>query len=438
MRNFGTVNVLFLVGSLCLPGCILKSKSSSDSKQTAPAQVVYDLSKISDRPDRDFIDGLLAEAGSPERKRAGRILENILQTNYALFTADNPNTKQGQELTKKIFKYTTDYLQADKAAQCLQSQKVRVYRGITVLPVIHSSKSPQRHLHLFNDWSTLLLNDLGLIKSIPADSGSVVYSKRDNLKSSSITALPWAHYLGFQRLIGKARRPDDFINLDWQALAVTHTVSSNGSPLLSTSLQPDVVDGLNFGPAFIVADVCPERALTLRSTFAFGEAEVYVPFFLLPEEIVRIEGADCGHRVYRQASKKDQCWKNPLTDTDARTPMSDVYRNCYVNFGFPVEYRHYSQSARAIVLERSFSNLNAMQNIEDTSTSVDALRTKLLDLKTQCQPNCGVAQKVIEGARADIARRTSENRPEDTAETEKLKNDLVQYESALKSLCAGK
>ncbi|MBX9766425.1 MAG: hypothetical protein K2X47_04060 [Bdellovibrionales bacterium] len=83
------------------------------------------------------------------------------------------------------------------------------------------------------------------------------------------------------------------LNGQLQRVLAWHTSTSTYSPFLSASFSESM--GRGYGPLMIVMDVCPERILpNYEPTGAFlSEEELYIPFFVLPEEIVRIEGREC-------------------------------------------------------------------------------------------------------------------------------------------------
>ena len=83
------------------------------------------------------------------------------------------------------------------------------------------------------------------------------------------------------------------LNGQLQRVLAAHTSVSTFSPFLSASFSENM--GRGYGPMMIVMDVCPERILPnfAPSGGFVGEEELYIPFFVLPEEIVRIEGREC-------------------------------------------------------------------------------------------------------------------------------------------------
>ncbi|MBX9766623.1 MAG: hypothetical protein K2X47_05070, partial [Bdellovibrionales bacterium] len=83
------------------------------------------------------------------------------------------------------------------------------------------------------------------------------------------------------------------INGQLQRILSQHTATSAFSPFLSASFSQRM--GHAYGPILIVMDVCPERMLPnfeLAGGYG-GEEELYLPFFVLPEEIIRFEGREC-------------------------------------------------------------------------------------------------------------------------------------------------
>jgi hypothetical protein len=91
-------------------------------------------------------------------------------------------------------------------------------------------------------------------------------------------------------------------DFDWYHISAGHTNDTEGSPLISTTLNPQIAN--TFGWTYLTLDVCPERALLLSHSQYLGEMEVYVPFFLLPEEITHVSGFECG--VTKSIANEDQ------------------------------------------------------------------------------------------------------------------------------------
>jgi hypothetical protein len=71
-----------------------------------------------------------------------------------------------------------------------------------------------------------------------------------------------------------------------------------------------------WGPIFIVADVCPERAVPSIAYVDAAEQEVYLPLFVLPEEIVGITTNATELAQHRAPSAQER-------------PLDAAYRACF-------------------------------------------------------------------------------------------------------------
>lgn len=360
-----------LVGLSVFTGCSQGSPDDSSDEGAVEA--------TTDNATARFFAGLAAPPGSPERKQAGAMLEQKLQQAYAQFRT-SAGDEEERNLTKKIFGFTVEYMKSDASAMCPADRKVRVYRGYGAQLLLHPQGAPDQRFHLFGDWGYAIAKELESSLASAPDPGELAFQSAGSLGTSSFDKLDFATLLG-KRQYARARSEQDLINLSWSSLASTHTVTSRGSPLISTALKTDAAN--DFGPGFIVADLCPERAIPLESTFAFGETEVYVPLFLLPEEIVRVEGADCGLSIKRTGAKRDSCFNGELADRDPKTALSRAMTSCYVNFGYKAEYKRYSPG-RQIVENRFFDTQTAMKQPIASSNRLSEVRSRALAIETAC------------------------------------------------------
>lgn len=166
--------------------------------------------------------------------------------------------------------------------------------------------------------------------------------------------------------------------------------------LISTSVESLVAD--RFGPGFLTLSVCPERALlTTQNGENFGELEAYVPLFILPEEIVRVDGKECGQIEDEDLRKK--CHTTPFVDTaPPASPYTALYRQCFENLGTATEARGDALAARYGKISEAF-----YKKVDET-TSVDALRVAIGTMTGVCAPDCDLAKKAVTTETAAIAK----------------------------------
>jgi hypothetical protein len=380
---------------------------------------------------KQFFIGLSSPPGSEARRQAGVILESIFNEKlYPSVPSEvDKYTKEGQLRMRRILNLTVEYLKS--GTQCTAAQRIRAYRGLgSQNIVIHPKGKEKQGVHLFTNWNSLLMEDI--VKGNFANRSPIgvrIFDQLDQAKKGAIENLDWSYFFGMKRLIARTRDPNDFINFNWDNLATTHSIVSTDSPLISLALQPEISN--DFGPGFIVADICPERALPLESSFAFGETEIYVPLFILPEEIVRVEGLDCGLEIQNGRSSRDRCFPNPLTDQDPVNKASQGMRNCYINFGHPIEHKPWG--ARFAVQRRyTAAILPGLRSIfeKENIAQVRSEHSKALE---RCSPSCTVAQEVLIDARDKLSRPPV---PEDEKESHNLLNSsLGDYSNLLKREC---
>lgn len=273
-----------------------------------------------------------------------------------------------------------------------------------------------------------------------SDAGELAFES--SFKKAAIGNLPWDKLLGNRPSAGAALGPDPDaepppIGLLWSGLSDAHTHDSSLSPLLSMSMEADVSG--RFGPGYIVADVCPERAIPFNSGGGyFNELEVYVPLFLLPEEIVRVEGRECGLKVAKESDDakkalvKKACYPNDLTDSDKRSPTGATYRSCYSNFGFRTEHGLDSAGIGPLS-ERYGSQIHgAMYDVLTMSKNIAEVRAKAsADLTKVCAPSCDTAKVIL----AAVQKQLGEGAPQDRENRQNIANDLPGYEAAVAKAC---
>lgn len=299
---------------------------------------------------------------------------------------------------------------AAKNQMCAPEEKIRIYRGIGGMPLVRAPLA-MTGVHLapmFGDQLTSGLKTLGLVNVtnqplIPnRDLGELGFENQSRMKGLTwdyVEGVPhgWKYVLGHQRSSGypdtdKNGIPEETpeppfpfppgpvttfapvamstviltdppknpfeewyepgktwfkINAQLQRILTQHTHTSTFSPFLSASFSQSM--GFGYGPIMIAMDVCPERILPnfeLRGIFAFEE-ELYIPFFVLPEEIVRIEGRECWiayakpdldllppeeKQKYLEATAKFCATNYPSRPTDPTNAATKKWRSFFRNF----------------------------------------------------------------------------------------------------------
>lgn len=216
----------------------------------------------------EFIAGVTALPESPERKtsftRMGQLFRQTWSKGHHLSATPlslATEQRQSAKLLSLSFPEPTD------SVTCAPEEAIRLYRGLGRRKLLSGGRDNKVY-DVYGAWRTLV-----------------------EKSSSSLTFPPsdFRWHLGWDRhqmrdVPGKGPAPSPYlIDFHWGRLLADHSVASNHSPFLSTTLTPFVA--MEYGPTAIVLDVCPHRAfLNTVSTWAF-EQEYLVPFFILPEEI---------------------------------------------------------------------------------------------------------------------------------------------------------
>lgn len=312
--------------------------------------------------------GLSAAPSSPERRAAADSLRVTMQTVYGQMPPSEPN----QKMTQTLIGYTLDYLESGKT--CEPSQKIRLHRGIGggSQPVIRDKADAKTGVHVFKAVTDAIRKQLGdgekvgpfgingvqafesiaagksLRMRVDTDKREAEAMNRSIARTSRVSGdlkspneqkrlkaiqavddlttkirgadLGWSYYFGFERtVLDPTTNARSEIRLDLDKLTLDHTLGAEWndsagspfSPLISTTLST-ALD--LWGPKYLVLDVCPERAAFVRHFDFLDEEEVYVPLFLLPEEIVDIA-----------PSPEALATMDPPRDR----ALSQAYRNCY-------------------------------------------------------------------------------------------------------------
>jgi hypothetical protein len=218
--------------------------------------------------------GLLAMPGSAERKQSGEILQQWLDEVSTRSAPDKTCPSEDirqHQITKKILQGTIDYLKAPKS--CAPEHKVRLYRGLG------KNQFFTENGRTLVPWSPLTYLATMKDQKIPAAASKDHRSNPlDDLTYKTVT----------QKYCLNCVK-----NMFWDNIIASHSgAGSASSPALSTSLEAG--EAKTFAsPYLMVLDVCVERALALYNvndgnSATFSEAEVYLPFFALPEEVTAI------------------------------------------------------------------------------------------------------------------------------------------------------
>ncbi len=419
----------FLVSYLLSAYSLISCKAVPQQEAIALDQA--NLNNLGGSLTKEFFTGLSSAPGSPARKRSGEILENVFQEKLypQVPKKDEPYEKESQEHTHHVLNLTIEYLKAGN--QCNPTQRIRAYRGLgSQNLLIHPEGQPEQGFHVFADWGTLLTDELkGGIFSGNAIPGVHVFQRLGGANKSAIEQLNWPNFFGMGRLAARSNDPNNFIDFNWEKLAKTHSGSSSFSPLISFALKPDVSDG--FGPGFLIVDICPERVLPLENYLTFGETEIYVPLFVLPEEIVRVEGLQCGLDIQNGKAKRESCYPKPLTDSDAPSSATQRMRECYINFGHPIEYK--SWGARDSVSRRFFAEKLDILNQIFLSKNLTEARQAQTQVLQQCAASCTVANDVVRDARESLSQPPTNDI--DKKNKDLLNQSLSDYLMLMKSKC---
>lgn len=425
-----------LTGSLVLAVCSLaacKSRQNNAVVRTTPAVD----SSGNTATMRTFFDGLLAAPGTAARIRAGEILAARLARMLAVEPQASPRRQSdiqlrwyGAEpagrdleqrvLTKRIVEQTIAYLRAPTATPCSPSEKIRVYRGTRALPWIKAAGDGGPGVSLIGDWTSGIVDELEEARNAgtisfswptrvaapvpgrPAvtgdDLGSVILANAASLSRYSLANFE------FEKIFME-RDPNNWAR--WDHISQEHTNDNEfPSPNVSTSLSWRQAD--TFGPGFATIEVCPERALLVTGTTNFlSEMEVYIPLFILPEEVVRLEAVDCavamrtpGSLVERDRDyPRERCYSGHFSDPDPENPRTRAARSCFFDNDPPTD------------LDTALSELRTTQRFTAISERVNSayalatggtsgIRTAVRDaINTVCALDCDAERRIYSCAK---------------------------------------
>lgn len=336
---------------------------------------------------------------------------------------------------QRVIEMTLAYMEG--AETCKPEERVTLYRGFGRQPIYRPKGSQDPGFMLNNVWFEANITDILALQStvgftkrtvtlaadggLPSlsgdDIGNVMFDNSKLLTNFNPQAFSWKDLL---------------FKYDWDQLSVNHS-QGEGDPdvLISTTLLSEVAR--RFGPGYLTLSVCPERtAFVTKTSENFGELEVYLPLFILPEEIVSIDGLECGQLPGDDDGEAAQeCFKKATGTPFVHHPASLssptlLYRQCFMNFGTLAE-----TSESDLLTTRYSKNLKAFYKILAASNSSRDFRSKLVsELQAQCKPDCALGKKIMKRLKADLAANV-----ELSWTSEELAPSLAELQSFVASTC---
>jgi hypothetical protein len=274
-----------------------------------------------------FYSGLWSSPGSPERKASGQMLQEWLDqtaTSASVLAEANSSAdaRRSYIISKNVLQMSVDYLKADTT--CTSDQKVRLYRGVGPYGIVKQNSS------WLATWSSWTYHSVVSGQPIPSEK---------NLSFSTDPFVDLTYKVSTQSL-GASRTK----NLNWDRMVYAHSgTGSETSPLLSTSLDWTVARRFA-APNLIVMDVCVERAMALfymqaAGQATFSEAEICLPLFILPEEVVAVIPVP-NERLFFQL---DQKWSKPPN------ALTSGARRAFFNKDLPFDVEYLTQISTRIL-----------------------------------------------------------------------------------------
>ncbi len=395
-------------------------------KTQSPDSVTNDLRSLANSKSTPaFFEGLSAKPGSPARKMAGSILETALAPHFAKM---NLKSSIESKRLERVLRFTISYLQADTV--CEPSQRIKLYRGVGRQPFIGENKRKFSGFMVNNLWLGDLIKDT-LKSREKAGRPLKPWKVQWEGQSGRLPQLS-GDYIGKEIFESRDLLSFDVKSMDWEnnlseysfgGITSTQSAGEASTILISTSVSASVA--AEFAPSFLTLTVCPERAM-LVDYFAedFNEWEVYLPLFILPEEIALMEAVECGQIEDPDTAKK--CHGKPFESNKTElNKLSSLVRNCIGNFGTEAE-RQFTN----LVQNRFEQSIHPkFYQILTDSDSLESFRANLSQLSNICKPDCAIAKKAHEGV--DRAFKLETN------ETKKLrfKTDYDEIDAVLKKEC---
>jgi hypothetical protein len=347
-----------------------------------------------------FLEGLGAPQGSPQRIAAADALESAMGEHLTQMASGitSPSDPEGYEakLMHRVVADTLSYLRG--TTTCSDEERITLYRGYGRQPFFGSEARDGKGFMLNNIWMEALINEAKQLKA----SGTMVYEDRavtwqEGMSKPNLTG----DYLGQVIYDNRDKLAFALPAQDWKDLfddynfdnvARTHTAGEDPTILISGSLLPEVGD--HFGPGVLKLAVCPQRALPVRMTSEdFYEMEVYIPFFILPEEIVDLQGFECGQ--LKDQDQRKGCFGNYSDADPTYNENTKILRSCLLNFDvgapkfsrLPLEMRYTYE-----ILDKYYSNLLAAPSYKEFMPVIGDL----------CKPSCETSELVTKYLKESI------------------------------------
>ncbi|MGE0173931.1 MAG: hypothetical protein AB7T49_14135 [Oligoflexales bacterium] len=376
-----------------------------------------------------FFEGLAAKPGTPERVASADAMESAMAEdllNMATGTP-TPTDPEGTEarLMHRVVKDTISYLRG--TTTCRDEERIILYRGFGRQPIFGAQASQGKGFMLNNVWMDAVISEIKNLRT----SGAVQYDDRTvqwqpGMAKPNISG----DYLGQIIFNNKDKLAFSLAEQDWKRLlekynfddlARTHTAGEDPTILLSGSLVPEVAN--HFGPGVLKLAVCPQRALPVRMAGDdFYEFEVYIPFFILPEEIVSVDGFECGE--LKDGEQRKSCYNKTYSDTDqVFNDNTKTYRQCMLNF----EDGSYKQSVLALQIRYSYEILDKFYGQLLKTPSWEEF---MPFVKNLCLPSCDTETLVSKGLKEALAKHSLSD-----AEKVQVKASIERSQRTLKEHC---
>lgn len=373
-----------------------------------------------------FFDGLHAAPGSPERLAAAKLFRDALTPSISEMEQRGEKTHE----MLRVVLMTLEYLEGKNI--CKPEERVTLYRGFGRHPIYRPKNSKAPGFMFNNVWMQNTISEIltlqktiGFEKRVVTpdksdgmptitgdDIGNVIFDNSHLLKNLDLKSVDWK---------------SDLFDYDWYSLSTNHSFGeADPDVLISLTVLPEIAR--RFGPGYLTLSLCPERAQFLVRTDNYTEFEMYVPFFILPEEIARIDGIECGQLKDDEGKASKRCFKKTTGKefadfTTQINELTKIYRQCFVNFGTLAEAAMGNLLADRYALGGEDTFYKVLSGSKDNLE----FRSQLLPaLKAACRPDCKLAKsiklqlesKIAEGAELVFA-------PEEIKSGLKALNDSI-------------
>ena len=285
---------------------------------------------LGEKPTLQILTGLMAPPGSASRIRAGEIMGQVISQKMEAYYQTNPTALRDPYFSRGL-RYTLDYLATPASSLtpdgkvCAAAERIRVYRGYAGQPLLRPSSGGVTGVHIMKGLGRQLSSAFSSFKvrgwlgddflrantALPPGqpgwiegraAGEIIYSNLALLyDQEKLNAPPTLEEAAQNARFEMYDWAKSTVGFSWMNPAANHTLGqqyttgpdlSANSYFISTTLSSHISKGFGEG-GIIVADLCPERAFLTQITDTIDELELLVPFFLLPEEITRVENHDC-------------------------------------------------------------------------------------------------------------------------------------------------